>query len=292
MLTRARISQAGGAAEQLALRPRELAPLPGREPVEAERPVAGAVEPTDRVTDGLEHPLHLVLASLVHGQLDTPAPEPAGARGRRSPVVELDPAFELRERGGRWITLDLGDVDLVHLVARVREPVRELAVVREQERTGRVGVEPADGDDARGQVDETDDGRPTAGVARRRDDAGRLVEQHVGERLQLEWLAVELDAVARADEGVQAAGLAVDGDATGLDQLVGAAARGGTGAGEPGVEAHRRKFHARHARVADRAQDPRCRPCEGALAPWGREGSHGATRGAPQRQRTYVAPSK
>ena len=80
----------------------------------------------------------------------------------------------------------------------MREPVRELAVVREQERAGRVGVEAADGDDARRVVDEVDDGRRALRVARGRDDAGGLVEQHVGERLRRDRLAVELDAVARS----------------------------------------------------------------------------------------------
>ena len=42
------------------------------------------------------------------------------------------------------VALDLGLVRLLDAVARMREPVRELAVVREQERAGRVGVEPAD----------------------------------------------------------------------------------------------------------------------------------------------------
>ena len=43
------------------------------------------------------------------------------------------------------------------------EPVGERAVVRQQERARRVGVEPADGDDARGVLDEVDDGRAGRG---------------------------------------------------------------------------------------------------------------------------------
>ena len=82
----------------------------------------------------------------------------AGLRGRGRAVVELEPRPELLERIVRGLALDLGLVDLLDLVARVREPVRELAVVREQERAGRVGVEAADRNDARGVVDEVDDG--------------------------------------------------------------------------------------------------------------------------------------
>jgi len=68
------------------------------------------------------------------------------------------------------------------------------------------------------------------------------VEEDVRESLQLDGLAVDLDAVARLDEGVQLSGLAVDGHAAGLDQLVGLAARGDPGAREIGIEPHTRHY--------------------------------------------------
>ena len=73
--------------------------------------------------------------------------------------------------------------------------MRERAVVREQERTGRVDVEPADRDDAGVVLDEADDGRPALGVAGGRDDARRLVQEHVGEPLLRDRLSVHLDGV-------------------------------------------------------------------------------------------------
>ena len=83
-----------------------------------------------------------------------------------------------------------------------------------------------------------DDGAAALRVARRRHDAGRLVQEQVGERL-LRDAARRRPRRGRAlDERVQLAGLAVDGDAAGLDQVVGLAARGDAGAGEVGVEAH------------------------------------------------------
>jgi hypothetical protein len=87
-----------------------------------------------------------------------------------------------------------------------------------------VGVEPADGDDAGRVADEPDHGRPALRVARGRDDPGRLVEQHVGQPLLRHTATVDLDLVAVGDERAQRADLAVDADATLLDQLVGAAA--------------------------------------------------------------------
>ena len=94
------------------------------------------------------------------------------------------------------MALDVGLVDLLDAVARVRQAVCERAVVREQECAGRVGVEAADGNDARRVADEVDDGSARMGVARGGDRAGGLVEQHVGELLRRDRLAVDLDAVA------------------------------------------------------------------------------------------------
>ena len=103
----------------------------------------------------------------------------------------------------------------------MREPVGEVAVVREQEHAARVDVEPADRHDARLVTDEIDDGRAALGVAGRRDDAERLVEKDVRKLLLAHALAVDLDDVPRRNERVQLAALPVDGDAARLDQLVG-----------------------------------------------------------------------
>ena len=102
------------------------------------------------MADRREHALDLVLAAFVHRQLDAVRAEAARAGGRGRAVVELDAVAEPLERLVGRLALDLGLVDLLDLVARMGEPVRELAVVREQERAGGIGVEPADRDDAGG----------------------------------------------------------------------------------------------------------------------------------------------
>ena len=116
--------------------------------------------------------------------------------------------------------------------------MRERAVVREQERAGRVGVEAPDRNDARLSRNELDDGGTSLRIARGRHDAGRLVEQEVREALERDGRAVDRDLVARLDERVELPGLSVDEDASGLDQVVGAASRRDAGAGEIGVETH------------------------------------------------------
>jgi hypothetical protein len=89
---------------------------------------------------------------------------------------------------------------------------------------------------------ELDDGRPALRIACGRDDPGRLVQQHVPERLRDEEPPVEIDDVALLDERVQPGRHAVDPHAAPLDQLVGAAPGGDTSAGKVRVQAHRRSF--------------------------------------------------
>jgi hypothetical protein len=88
--------------------------------------------------------------------------------------------------------------------------VRELAVVREQERARSCRVEAADRDDARLVLDELDDRGPPVRIARGRDDSRRLVQEDVRERLRDEEPSVEVDHVALLDKRVQPRIHAVD----------------------------------------------------------------------------------
>ena len=112
----------------------------------------------------------------------------ARSAGAVDPSSSSIPSRSLARSSARRRALDVGLVDLRDAVARMRESVREIAVVRQQERAGRVDVEPPDRDDARLGGNEVDDGPPSVRVARRRDDAGRLVQEHVRERLRLDAL--------------------------------------------------------------------------------------------------------
>jgi uncharacterized protein with GYD domain len=189
-----------------------------------------------------EHPLDLVLAALVQGQLDRGGAEQTGPGGRGAAVLEVDPSAEPRERIVRRPAFDLCLVHLLDAVARMGEAVCQVAVVGEEQGAGRVGVEAADRHDPRRVVDELDDGAAALRVAGRRDRCSGLVQEDVGERLPFERASVELDAVAGADEGVELARLAVDRDAPGLDQLVGAAPGGDPGTREIGIQPHTRHY--------------------------------------------------
>ena len=126
------------------------------------------------------------------------------------------------------------------LLARMCEAVRQLPVVREQERSGRVHVEASYGNDARAGVDQLEHGPPALGVTCRRHHAGGLVQQQMRERLLPHNASVDLDDVARLDDGVQLAGFSVDPDATRLDQLVSPPPRRDAAAGEERIETHPR----------------------------------------------------
>ena len=114
----------------------------------------------------------------------------------------------------------------------------ERPVVGEEERAGRVRVQAPHGHDALRDADELDDRPPAVRVARSRDHARRLVQEHVGERLELERPAVELDLVSGLDERRQAGDLPVHADAPRTDQLLGAPAGRNTRSGEIGIESH------------------------------------------------------
>ena len=158
--------------------------------------------------------------------------------GAVEPVVELDALGQAAQRLLARFPLDLGLVDLGHLVAGMGEPVGERPVVREDERAGRVDVEAADRDDPERVPHEADHGRPALGVARRRDDPRRLVQEQVGERLGRELGPVQLDPVAGLDERRQAGDLSIDPHPAGADQLLGASPGGDPCTREVGVQAH------------------------------------------------------
>ena len=192
------------------------------------------------MADRREHPLHLVLAALVHDELDPARAEPPRPRGsacgrrrarRRARARRARRAPDRpRPRRRRPCRPRSGDGRGGGRARRRSSAAARRSCRRRAGRRGRCGP---GGRRAR---------RRSAGRRGSRavvTTPGRLVQQHVGELAAAERPPVELDPVARRDERVQPPGLAVDRDPPGLDQLVGAAARGDARPGEPGVQPHR-----------------------------------------------------
>jgi hypothetical protein len=197
------------------------------------------VQADDSVADSFEHALHLPVPAFMDRQLDDARCEEAHFGGCGAAVFELDAFLQRRDDLLARRASHLGDVGLLDAVAGMREAVRELAVVRQEQRTRRIRVEAADRDDMRFLRDELDDGLASLRIADRRDDVGRLVQQQMRELLLRDPLPVDLDRVLALDDGVELPGLAVDEYAAGFDQLVGLAARRDACPGEIRVETHR-----------------------------------------------------
>ena len=155
------------------------------QPAEPQRAEATRCERAHRMADRRAHALDLALAPLVDASARARRAR-AGAPARaRSAVVELDPVAQRAQRAlARRAAGDLRAVGARHLVARMGQAVRQLAVVGQQDQAGGVGVEPADRVQARAVGHELDDRRAAVGVARGRDDAGRLVERVDDARLR------------------------------------------------------------------------------------------------------------
>ena len=209
------------------------------------------------MSDRLAHALHLAVPTFVERELESgpvrPASQDADACRCRGAVVELDAVAKPRDDVGRRRAGDIDLVDLRYPVPRMGKPVREVAVVRQQERSGGIDVESADRDDARLERHEVHDSPSPLRVARGRHDTRRLVQEHVSEPLPLDARSVDLDDVVPPDDGVQLPRLAVNAHAPVEDELVGAPSRGNPRPGEVGIEAHSRIL-ARVRRAMDRIE--------------------------------------
>src|SRR4051812_2867068 len=182
------VDQVQQRAQLLAGEVTDLAHLQGAEP---HRPDADPGQAPDRVPDVLHRTAHDVVATLVqrepHQRLPTHRRDELDAARVHRPVVEDDAVLEPLERHGVDDALDLDEVGLVDLEARVRQLVAEVAVVGEDDQALGVGVEPADVEEpfleqrlARPGLDDGVGERPPAlGVGQGRDDAAGLVQHDV-----------------------------------------------------------------------------------------------------------------
>jgi len=144
--------KAGHVLQRPHLRRRELARVPDFEPRIAQRPERDPAERHHRVAHRLAHPPHLAVAPFAQRQLDDRV---AAARGveplhdadfRRggAVAVERDAARQPVDRLRPGHTADAAAIHLRHLVARMRQPCGELAVVGQQEQAFGVVVEAPD----------------------------------------------------------------------------------------------------------------------------------------------------
>ncbi len=147
------------------------------QPTELDRPEAHPPQLHHPVADRLGHPPHLAVAPLAQDDLDLPLTNPLNLRRRRHPVLELHPALQPPQIGVGRRPPQLRPIRLAHPVARMRQPVGQLPVVREQDQPSRLGIEPPHRIEPRSRVDQFDHSRPSPWFPRRRDHPSRLVHR-------------------------------------------------------------------------------------------------------------------
>ena len=205
---------------------------PGSRPFVVTGPERHAAQLRDRVPDRLEQPLHLVLLALVQGHLHPGVvlrlDDPRAVDGHEV-AFHPDAALEPLEGLGVRHPVHLGVVDARHLVARVRDALREGPVVGQEDEALGGHVEPSHREEPGHLRHEGHDRGPALGVLARGDDAAGLVEDQVDERLggldpdPVHPHVVALEVRLRAQ---LAHDLAVDHDPALEHQLLGPAPRG------------------------------------------------------------------
>ena len=199
--------------------------------------------------DGFEHPSHLPVAAFVEREIDdrmlARRRDDPQSRRRSTSFLELDAALNASRRLRLEASAQRRAVQLFDAEARMRQRVREIAVVRQQQDARRVVVEPSDRNEARRTrasafPQKIGDGAPPLRIAHRRDNARGFVEHDDFARaLAGDETAVELDAVALGDLRPQLANdPSIDLDATGDDQRFRRASRCDAGAGQIALQSY------------------------------------------------------
>ena len=176
---------------------------------------------------------HLLLVSLV-GILNVVGLDLA--------ILELDALCNLREimSGNSLIEIDV--VDLLLEVLGMRQLRGEVAIVGEEEHTRGVTVETTNGVDALGAgvLDQVHNSLALLRVIAGGDVVLGFVEEHVDLLLDRDGLVVELHLIGAQHLGAQFGDhLSIDGDHTGLDELISLATAADTSVGEVLIETHR-----------------------------------------------------
>jgi hypothetical protein len=162
---------------------------------------AGADELHDLAADCFHHPPYLAIAAFADSDFDVRVlagiAYPFHFGGTRGTIAEFDPAAQSIERfiGDRTSTLH--QVGFGDFVIGVREPLRELSIVGEDQKAAGIEIQTTyRGNEGVDIGDQIVNSGPPFRVFEGSDAAGGLVEQDVYAIPGLEWLFVEEDFVA------------------------------------------------------------------------------------------------
>ncbi len=230
----------GCGEERFQLRLGEEAPTAGLQPLKSQGADRHAAKLSNPVSHRLEHPAHLLLPAFpkfeeypcgITAAVHSTKPD---ARGQGSPAEEGHAAAEPLQRRLLGNTVDQSQIHLRHLVARMRQLVRQIAVVGEEQQplglriqtTHRMnslhaGIILAEASLER-RDDEVHHGLGGVRILPGGDVAGGLVQHQVESRnLKIDALSVDGHPVGlRVNSHARVRhGLSVDGHFTSADQL-------------------------------------------------------------------------
>ena len=193
------------------------------------------------VTDCFEHAANLAIDSLTQDYAQPRRSDGMESHDLRPLAVQKNSAHQFwRERRVPW-SVQCYFVFLVDLVARMSEPLREFAVVGENEETFALRIEPADVEKSRKfRREQIEDGIARVRIAFGRNKTGRLVQDNRQWKIDMNELAIHFHVIARGRLRTEIrARFSVDGDATSCNQLIAMTARTDTGGGKKAIQTHR-----------------------------------------------------
>ncbi len=146
----------------------------------AQRPETRSGQREHGMAQGFKHPANLPIAPFVKGHVDNATIAACGHDAHfctgRAKVVEEDSAIQSSDVVRGETAADRRTICLFDSETWVKEAMRELSVVGQQQHTtGRI-VEPPDGKDARSLRDELGNRRAPLRISHRRNDATGLVQ--------------------------------------------------------------------------------------------------------------------
>lgn len=192
------------------------------------------------ISELVKHPADLPVDSLPQDDSQAGGPEGLDLLHPRPLAIEHDSGQQLRRE--RWIPgpIERHFIFLFDFVARMGQALREVAIVRQDEKAFGLRVEPADIEKARKPGrQEIEDSIARIGIGSGGYKAGGFVQDDVELAFAAHQLAPHFDMIVlRRLRAEVRADTTVDRDPPGGDQFIAMPSRTDTGSGEETVQAH------------------------------------------------------
>lgn len=174
---------------------REVAPGAPGDPVQDERSQPDPCQTDHLIADVFHHPAHNAIAPFVDDDPQNGSfrviPDCAHFTRCYPLAIDRHAAHQLVKRWTRRIAVEKDLVFLLQLISRMRDPVGQFAVIRQQQQTGCRSIQPADRNNALRYINQIKHRSASALILRSRNVSGRLVQENVSLALVPHRLAVD-----------------------------------------------------------------------------------------------------